>query len=270
MFGYGVVSSIRMTDHQQINDFFDESMSTVDVKSLFKSGKKTIKAFKISAGPVATEEKSQDETMENWETHQAPSVVPTVTVALEEFKPEAQEETTKPGVSWTQAYVYLSQIVYVRSSEETVEPVPQQAPTRTSAYVPPSQRRAEAALAMPSLSDLSRAASSNQGVVRATSAASSSVAPPRLKLITSAAKKAMEDEAKKKEEEKQKKEAEKQARKEQLRAELAQQTANTKETTSRVAVDDSLPETKAAPLDQIYAKYIDRPKVGRKLSSTAA
>ncbi len=36
-------------------------MSTVDVKSLFKSGKKTIKAFKINAGP-ATDAKDQAKT----------------------------------------------------------------------------------------------------------------------------------------------------------------------------------------------------------------
>jgi hypothetical protein len=77
----------------------------------------------------------------------------------------------------------------------------------------------------------------------------------------------MEDEAKRKEEEKQKKEAEKLARKEQLKAELAQQASDS----HQLGRDDSnRSEIKAAPLDQIYAKYIDRPKIGRKLSSKAA
>jgi len=150
--------------------------------------------------------------------------------------------------------------------EESSEPATV-APTKpTSAYVPPSQRRAEAAVAMPSLSELSRASSSATGPARAASG-TASVAPPRLKLITASTKKAMEDEAKRKEEEKQKKEAEKLARKEQLKAELAQQTL---EADRKVQAIASGSEIKAAPLDQIYAKYIDRPKVGRKLSSKAA
>ena len=80
-------------------------MSAVDVKSLFKSGKKSIKAFKIAAGPVSTEEKPTEETIENWEASQAPAVVPVVNVALEEFKQEKQEEVAKSAVSWSQMYV---------------------------------------------------------------------------------------------------------------------------------------------------------------------
>ena len=81
-------------------------MSAVDVKSLFKSGKKSIKAFKIAAGPVSTEAKTSEDTIESWETSQAPTVVPVVNVALEEFKQEQQEEGTKPVVSWSQMYVH--------------------------------------------------------------------------------------------------------------------------------------------------------------------
>ena len=152
--------------------------------------------------------------------------------------------------------------------EESQEPaLAPQAAKATSAYVPPSQRRAEASLAMPSLSELSRAGSSATAPARTASGAGS-VAPPRLKLITSSTKKAIEEEAKRKEEEKQKREAEKLARKEQLKAELAQQAL---ESSNKVdAAATSVPEIKAAPLDVIYAKYIDRPRVGRKLSSKAA
>jgi len=152
------------------------------------------------------------------------------------------------------------------SREETAEPVAAPQAKAPSAYVPPSQRRAEASLAMPSLSELSRTSSSAAAPARTTSGPGASAAP-RLKLITASTKKAIEEEAKRKEEEKQRKEAEKQARKEQLKAELAQQSlaANPQSST-----DNSRQEIKAAPLDQIYAKYIDRPKIGRKLSSKAA
>jgi|LauGreDrversion4_2_1035121.scaffolds.fasta_scaffold76207_2 hypothetical protein len=135
----------------------------------------------------------------------------------------------------------------------------------SSTYVPPSQRRLEASLGNPSLTELSRVSSSTTGPARTTSG--TGAAPTRLKLITSTTKKAMEDEAKRKEEEKQKKEAEKMARKEQLKAELALQASGE---TRQGGEGSSRSEIKAAPLDQIYAKYIDRPKSGRKLSSKAA
>ncbi len=85
--------------------FSTNLMSGVDVKSLFKSGKKSIKAFKIAAGPVSTTEKAAEESIESWETSQATTVVPVVNVALEEFKQEQQEEGTKTAVSWSQMYV---------------------------------------------------------------------------------------------------------------------------------------------------------------------
>jgi len=99
--------------HTQRNDFFDEPMSAVDVKSLFKSGKKTIKAFKIAAGPAKTEEKAADDSIEGWETSEAPAVAPIANVALEEFKEEKQEEGLKAGVSWSQMYVLALSYIFV-------------------------------------------------------------------------------------------------------------------------------------------------------------
>ena len=64
-------------------------MSSVDVKSLFKSGKKTIKAFKIATGPATdakTESKTVEESIEHWEAPQAAQVAPIPAVGLEEFK----------------------------------------------------------------------------------------------------------------------------------------------------------------------------------------
>jgi|LauGreDrversion4_2_1035121.scaffolds.fasta_scaffold76207_1 hypothetical protein len=87
-------------------------MSAVDVKSLFKSGKKSIKAFKIAGAPASSEVKTQEETMENWETHQTQSVVPTVNVALEEFKEEKHEDAPKSGVSWSKEYVNRSRLMF--------------------------------------------------------------------------------------------------------------------------------------------------------------
>ena len=83
-------------------------MSAVDVKSLFKSGKKSIKAFKIAAGPASSEVKAQEDTIENWETHQSQSVVPAVNVGLEEFKEEKQQDVPKSGVSWSKEYVCVN------------------------------------------------------------------------------------------------------------------------------------------------------------------
>lgn len=137
----------------------------------------------------------------------------------------------------------------------------------TSAYVPPSQRRAQAATGdLPTLAELSRASSTTTKPAAAASSGPSG-GPTRLKLITAATKKAEEEEAKRKEEEKQKKEAEKQARREQLRAEMMKQPEPVQETPQ---AEVSTSTIKAAPLDQVFAKYVGRPKNGRKLATTAA
>jgi len=62
-------------------------MSGVDVKSLFKSGKKTIKAFKIATGPeTKTDAKPTEESIEHWEAPAVVQTAPVASVSLEEFK----------------------------------------------------------------------------------------------------------------------------------------------------------------------------------------
>jgi len=125
---------------------------------------------------------------------------------------------------------------------------------------------------MPTLADAAfsvpKSATSKPAVAATTSTAASG--PPRIKLITAASKKAAEEQARIKEEERLRKEAEKQARRDQLRAEMFKQEEESKQTVDEPTekTDDSA-TIKAAPLDLIYAKYIGREKIGRKLSSAA-
>jgi hypothetical protein len=224
-------------------------MSTVDVKSLFKSGKKTIKAFKVAAGPSADAnqtEKSAEDSLEHWEAPvvSQPSVAAVnLTVGMDDYKGQSDEAGMKPSVSWKEAAAVVEE-----APKEVVS---------ASAYVPPSQRRAESIKAMPSLAEVAKLASP------AVQSKPTTPAPQgRLKLITAASKKAMEEEAQRKEEERLKKEQEKQARKEQLRADLERQAS------SAPSQVESMPEEttiKAASLSEIYAKYIDRPKKGRHM-----
>lgn len=251
-------------------------MSTVDVKSLFKSGKKTIKAFKVAGGPapeaVAKTEKSHEETMEHWEA--APVVVPAtssgmgVSMGMDDFKGESEESisASKPTVSW-------------KEPAAVVEEKPKEV-ISASAYVPPSQRRAEAAKSLPSLEEVAKLASAQHPVRTTSTSAPTAGTPSRLKLITSATKKAMEEEAKKKEEDKLKKEQEKQARKEQLKAEMGRQASSSvcvslgqESSFSDVAVESASSKTttiQAASLSDIYAKYVDRPKKGRTMVAVAS
>ena len=220
----------------------------MDVKSLFKSGKKTIKAFKVSTGPSAEtkeEVKLSETPLEAWEpanvTTPAPAV--NVNVGVEDYKAEADQSALKPAITWSQEDI---------SSAAVVEEKPS-----ISAYVPPSQRRAESSKAMPSVAE---AATKLSG-----SAVKPAAAPTRLKLITSASKKAIEDEERKKMEDKKRKEAEKQARKEELKVELGRQPLPS--AASLVAPSTEI--FKAAPMEEIYAKYVNRPKTGRKLAVLA-
>lgn len=225
----------------------------MDVKSLFKSGKKSIKAFKIASGPVteAKEEKSIPESLEAWEAPApAKALQPVnINVGVDDYKAEEEQQNAKPGVSWT--------------SEETT-PVVEEAPLMNArAYVPPSQRRAETGRAMPSLSDAAKLASASTKPVPA---AVPSVAggPSRLKLITSATKKAQEEEEKRKEEDRKRKEAEKQARKEELRAQMERAVS-----AGSTSVTTEAAKIQPATLEQVYAKYIGRAKNGRKLAPVA-
>lgn len=238
-------------------------MSTVDVKSLFKSGKKTIKAFKVAGAPAAdtAAAKSAEDTLEHWDAPVADLAAPAavgVSMGVDDFKGETQEAGGKPTVTWKEAAAPVE------------EAKPKSPVAAASAYVPPSQRRAEATKAMPSLEEVARLSSAQQSTktVAATSAAPVLGGPTRLKLITSASKKALEDEAKKKEEEKAKKELEKQARKEQLRAEFerAASAGPLESASSQQSEPVSTHKTvQAGSLSEIYAKYVDRPKRGRKM-----
>jgi hypothetical protein len=236
----------------------------MDVKSLFKSGKKTIKAFKISTGPTEgskEESKGTDSPLEAFEAPAAAQAAPTVniTASVEEYKAEEETSALKSTVSWQASEV----------KEAPIETLDRQG----SAYVPPSQRRAEASKALPSLAEAvkgSGVAQKGAPIVlsRVSSAAATPAAggPPRLKLITSASKKAQEEEEKKKEEERKRKDEEKQARKEALKAEMERvASAGVSETKT----EESTGEIKAAPLSEIYEKYIGRSKTGRKLPIAA-
>jgi hypothetical protein len=225
----------------------DFSNSKMDVKSLFKSGKKSIKAFKIATGPVAEvdQDKSTPDSLEAWETPAPIQPTETVKVNVDDYKAEQAAPAPKSAVSWQQE---TEKIVV----EEPVAPP-------TSAYVPPSQRRAESAKAMPSLNEAAKITSAPARGTAAPASTASSGGPTRLRLITSASKKAMEEEEKKKDEERKIKEAEKQARKEELKAQL-------EKTASAVSSDVSSEAIKAAPLDEVYSKYIGRAKTGRKLT----
>jgi hypothetical protein len=255
-------------------------MSSVDVKSLFKSGKKTIKAFKIATGPAAEakgEAKAAEESLEHWEAPAVAQVGPVPSVGLEEFKyvkpsvyslvkhprSDDKDDSLKQSVSWTKEYVNLpdSFIIFART---ITEPEPEPVLETKSSYVPPSQRRAEASKVLPTLAEAVLSAPKPEATKQAASSVGAIGGPTRLKLITSATKKAMEDEARQKEEERIRKEAEKQARREQLRAEMSKQQETKDE--SRSLASETI---KAAPLDKIYAKYIGRAKIGRKLSSAA-
>lgn len=239
----------------------------MDVKSLFKSGKKTIKAFKISTGPAAeaaVDSKPADAPLEAWEAPAPVQPAPTVSinVDVEEYKAQEAPAAAKPSTSW--------------STEEPKAPEEPELKPTTSSYVPPSQRRAESAKAMPTLAEAAQGVSAAAKptpiplrTASVTSAAPAAAGPPRLKLITAAAKKAQEEEEKRKEEEKKQREAEKQARKEALRAEMERTAVS--QPGEEVAVATSVSdEIKAAPLDKIYAKYVGRAKLGRKLSVVAA
>lgn len=228
-------------------------MSTVDVKSLFKSGKKTIKAFKVAGGPTSETnvkvDKSGEETLEHWEAPvvEQPASAVGVSMGMDDFKGQSEEAVVaaKTTVSWKEAAAVVEE-----KPKEVVS---------TSAYVPPSARRAEAVKAMPSLEEVAKMSQPAKASVPA--AAPSVGAPSRLKLITSATKKAMEEEAKKKEDEKLRKEQEKLARKEELRAELERQASVA---TSHESAEPTA-SIQAGSLSEIYAKYVDRPKRGRKM-----
>lgn len=221
----------------------------MDVKSLFKSGKKSIKAFKIATGPAQDskeEGKPSDAPLEAWEAPAAAQAAPVVNVGVDDYKAEKDQSAAKPSVQWS-------------AEVATPEPVIEKT-FSASAYVPPSQRRAEVIRSMPSLAEAVKLAAP----VPAKAAVSSAPgAPSRLKLVTAASKKAAEEEEKRKEEEKRVKEAEKQARKEQLKAEMERQ-VSVVSSTSAVSV-----EIKAASLEQVYAKYVGRAKLGRKLAPSA-
>jgi hypothetical protein len=230
----------------------------MDVKSLFKSGKKTIKAFKIapSAEGSQADSKGTEGTMESWDTATPVQPAPTVNIKVdvEEYKAETVTASAAPTVQW--------------SVDTAPEPAAEEKIEKTSSYVPPSQRRAEASKAMPTLSEAVQSTSGGlkpSSLKPAVSAPSAAVAPPRLKLITAASKKAQEEEERKKEEERKRKEEEKQARKEALRAGM-ERTASIAEQAQTVSVSD---EIKTAPLAEVYAKYVGRVKSGRKLGGAA-
>ena len=232
----------------------------MDVKSLFKSGKKSIKAFKIapSAETKDAEAKPTEGGMESWEAAAPAQAAPTVNIKVdvEEYKAETVTATASSSVSWA-----------VEPAAEVVEEKLEK--SSASAYVPPSQRRAEATKAMPSLAEAVRTTSAGlkpTALKPAVSATSSTGAPPRLKLITAASKKAVEEEERRKEEERKRKDEEKQARKEALRAEM-ERTVSVVEQVQTAEVSN---EIKAAPLAEVYAKYVGRAKSGRKLGVTAA
>ena len=220
----------------------------MDVKSLFKSGKKTIKAFKVSSGPtseVKDEHKPSDTPLEAWESPATtePATGNNLNVGVEDYKAESEQSILKPVASWSQ------------EKEQQKEMVVEEK-TSTSAYVPPSQRRMDSAKAMPSVTE---AATRLSATSSKTVSANTGPAPTRLKLITAASKKAIEDEERKKLEERKRKEAEKQARREELKVEMERQVS--------LSVSESVSsETiKAAPLEKIFAKYLNRVKTGRKL-----
>lgn len=223
----------------------------MDVKSLFKSGKKAIKAFKVSSGPAVDakdESKPSDTPLEAWEAPSVPqpATAVNVNVDMEDYKAEIDQATLKPTVSWAQV------------AEEPVLVVEK---ASTSAYVPPSQRRAESAKAMPSVAEAVTKLST--GSLSKSGASVSGPAPTRLKLITSASKKAMEEEERKKVEEKKRKEAEKLARREELKADLQKNNTESLQHCEET-VQQSL-VIQAATLEEIYAKYANRVKTGRKL-----
>ena len=226
----------------------------MDVKSLFKSGKKTIKAFKIATGPTSdakTDAKAGEESLEAWEAPVVaqPAQSTNLAVGLDDYKGE-EELAMKPSVSW---------------SNETAAPAAvEEKPMSASSYIPPSQRRAaEAAKSLPTLADAVKLTTAKPAAAGPTA---TGARPSRLVLTTSATKRAQEEEERKKEEDRKRKEAEKQARREELKAQMESQTAGQ---SSAALTGQSI---KAAPLDQIYAKYVGRVKTGRKLtdpSSTA-
>jgi hypothetical protein len=233
----------------------------MDVKSLFKSGKKSIKAFKIASAPtsdIKQDESKADGSLEAWEAPAVSQPAPTVNlkVDVEEYKAEETSAPIVPTASWSVDAV-------PEPMEEKVERV------SSSTYVPPSQRRAELGKTMPTLAEASKTVSTGLKVAAKPSAGSVGglAGPPRLKLITSAAKKAQEDEERRREEERKRKEEEKQARKEALRAEMEKTTSGLDSENSPVPVSN---EIKAASLDKIYAKYVGRAKTGRKLAVKAA
>ncbi len=238
----------------------------MDVKSLFKSGKKTIKAFKIAAAPsadVKDDVRASEGTMEAWEAATPAQPAPTVNISVdvEEYKGETPAATMSQTASWS-----------VDAGADHAPEEKLERPT-SSSYIPPSQRRAEAGKAMPTLAEAARAPGG--GLKPATlkptiSTGAAAAGPPRLKLITSAQKKAMEEDEKKKEGERKQKEEEKLARKEALRVELERTaTAVTTQEIEKpeVTVSD---EIRAAPLAKVYEKYIGRAKTGRKLAVIAA
>ena len=234
----------------------------MDVKSLFKSGKKTIKAFKIATAPSSDskdESKATEGTIEAWEAAAPVQPAPTVSISVdvEEYK----AEVAAPALSQTASWSVETPAVVV---EEKLE-----RPSGSS-YVPPSQRRAEATKAMPTLAEATKGSLSG---LKPTVSASGPVAggAPRLKLITSAQKKVIEEEERKKEEEKKKKDEEKNARKEELRAELERTATAAHEVAEAVVIPASSDsEIKAAALDKVFAKYVGRVKSGRKLAVIAA
>lgn len=237
------LAGIITATHSESKSIF----SDMDVKSLFKSGKKTIKAFKVSSGPtseVKDDQKPSDTPLEAWES---PAITEPVkgnnlNVGVEDYKAESEQSTLKPVASWSQEKEQQEVVIEERSS--------------TSAYVPPSQRRMDSAKAMPSVAEAATrlSATSSKAVP-----ASTGPTPTRLKLITAASKKAIEEEERKKLEDRKRKEAEKQARREELKVEMERQVSLS------LSEGVSSETIKAAPLEKIYAKYINRVKTGRKL-----
>lgn len=146
----------------------------------------------------------------------------------------------KPSVSWKSEKELAAEVV--------AAPVP----VSTSAYKPPSHRRVDNNVALPSLSEAVKVAAT--APARSVSAVSSS-AGGRPKFINAATKKAMEEEEKQKEFDKLEREKEKLARKEQLKAELLEPSKSVVPVVSSVI--------QAASISEIYSKYIDRPKIGR-------
>ena len=158
---------------------------------------------------------------------------------------EEEQQNLKPVVSW---------------KAEPAEPVKEAAPApvSSSAYKPPSQRRVEGNVALPSLSEAVKVV---PVVTTARPGTASTGSTGRLKLITAASKKALEEEEKKKELERVEKEKEKQARKEQLKADLERQES----AVSSSSAPPEKPTIQADSLEQVYAKYVNREKTGRRL-----